>query len=212
MAMKKIFSSLILILVFCTYIASRRLGIVSLANDSPSGISVPDAQATNPVTANGMVSRSASGVRSSSQSSRSSRRASSVSPALSGAEGSASSVSSTSRSSSSRPPAPPSSSSSSAVPQGKYRNGSYTGISADAFYGNVQVKVIVQGGKISNVQFLDHPQGRETSVAINNQAMPLLTSEALRAQSAPVNIISGATFTSTAFNQSLASALAQAAN
>jgi uncharacterized protein with FMN-binding domain len=96
------------------------------------------------------------------------------------------------------------------VPQGQYKDGEYTGISADAYYGNVQVKVVVQGGKISDVQFLDHPGDRGHSIQINNYAMPLLTQEAIQTQSAPVDTVSGASATSGAFNQSLASALDQA--
>lgn len=47
---------------------------------------------------------------------------------------------------------------------------------------------------------------------INNQAMPMLRSEAIQAQSANVDTVSGATMTSEAFIQSLQSALDQAAN
>jgi len=93
-----------------------------------------------------------------------------------------------------------------------YRNGTYTGDSVDAYYGNVQVQVTVSGGQISNVQFLNYPQDRSHSVQINTYAMPILSSEAVQAQSAPVDAVSGATATSGGFNQSLASALAQARN
>lgn len=91
-----------------------------------------------------------------------------------------------------------------------YVDGSYTGSAADAYYGTVQVKTIIRSGIIADVQFLQHPSDRSTSVYINNQAMPLLTQEAIQAQSAQVSGVSGATFTSQAFQQSLASALAQA--
>lgn len=93
---------------------------------------------------------------------------------------------------------------------GQYKNGTYTGGSADAYYGNVQVRVTVQSGKIANVEFLDYPQSHQTSVSINSQAMPYLRSEAIQAQSANVNTISGATLTSSAFRQSLQDALNQA--
>jgi len=95
---------------------------------------------------------------------------------------------------------------------GKYKNGSYTGSSADAYYGNVQVKAIIKNGKISDVQFLDHPSDRSRSMMINNQAMPILRSEAIQAQSANVDAVSGASMTSGAFIQSLQSALDKAAN
>ncbi len=93
---------------------------------------------------------------------------------------------------------------------GKYRDGEYTGDSADAYYGNVQVKVVISGGKISDVQFLDYPRDRRTSQLINSQAMPFLKQEAIQAQNANVDIISGATATSEAFRQSLQSALSKA--
>jgi uncharacterized protein with FMN-binding domain len=93
---------------------------------------------------------------------------------------------------------------------GHYKDGQYTGQVADAFYGNVQVKVIIQGGKITDVQWLDYPRDRRTSQEINSQATPWLKTEALQVQSAQVDIISGATLTSEAFIQSLGTALNQA--
>lgn len=94
--------------------------------------------------------------------------------------------------------------------EGKYKDGTYTGSVADAYYGNVQVKVTVSLGRITDVQFLDYPQDRRTSQQINSQAMPYLKQEAIQVQSASVDIVSGATATSGAFQQSLASALQQA--
>ncbi|HUX35567.1 MAG TPA: FMN-binding protein [Candidatus Paceibacterota bacterium] len=95
---------------------------------------------------------------------------------------------------------------------GQYKNGSYTGNAADAYYGYVQVEAVISGGKISDVQFLQHPSDRGTSIEINNYAMPILTQEAIQAQNSNVDIVSGATETSLAFRDSLASALAQAKN
>lgn len=95
---------------------------------------------------------------------------------------------------------------------GLYADGSYTGNPADAYYGTVQVQAIIQNGKIANVKFLQYPSDRNTSRYINSQAMPMLTQEAIQAQSAQVDGVSGATATSGAFKQSLASALAQAKN
>ncbi len=94
--------------------------------------------------------------------------------------------------------------------QGMYKNGQYTGNVADAYYGNIQVEVVIQSGKIADVVFLDYPQDRGTSIRINTQAMPLLKNEAIQAQSAQVDIVSGATATSEAFRESFASALTQA--
>lgn len=93
---------------------------------------------------------------------------------------------------------------------GIYTDGTYTGSVADAYYGNVQVEAVITNSKISNVIFLDYPHDRSTSVRINSRATPLLTQEAISAQSANVNGVSGASDTSAAFRQSLASALNQA--
>ena len=93
-----------------------------------------------------------------------------------------------------------------------YKNGTYTGPSVDAYYGMVQVQVVIQNGKIANVQFLDYPHDRRTSQEINAQVMPWLTQEAIQAQSANVDLISGATLTSEAFATSLQSALQSAKN
>lgn len=92
----------------------------------------------------------------------------------------------------------------------KYKNGNYTGQAYNAFYGNIQVSTTVADGKITDVQFLQYPDTHETSVYINQQAMPFLRQEAVKAQSSNVNMISGATFTSQAFKQSLADTLLQA--
>ncbi|HUD45003.1 MAG TPA: FMN-binding protein [Patescibacteria group bacterium] len=118
-------------------------------------------------------------------------------------------------SSTSSQPTPTTGSGSSSTPPtlssaAKYKDGTYTGQSADAFYGNIQVKAIIQNGKIVDVQFLDYPQDRGTSISINTQAMPILKSEAIQAQNATVDIVSGATDSSQAFMQSLQSALDQA--
>lgn len=104
------------------------------------------------------------------------------------------------------------SSSSAPASNGLYRDGTYTGQSADAYYGNVQVQVTVANAQITDVRFLDYPSDRRTSEEINQQAMPYLRAEAIQTQSAPVDSVSGATYTSQAFNESFASALAQAKN
>ncbi len=104
----------------------------------------------------------------------------------------------------------PSSQNNQSVSQKLYKDGSYVGQVIDAFYGNVQVKAVIQNGAISDVQFLDYPHDRNTSIMINSQAMPWLKEEAIQAQNANVDIISGATYTSEAFKQSLGDALSQA--
>src|SRR5690348_7082701 len=63
---------------------------------------------------------------------------------------------------------------------GAFRDGQYMGNVADAFYGNLQVKAVITNGKISDVQFLQYPNDRRTSIQINEQAMPLLKQEAIQ--------------------------------
>ncbi len=93
-----------------------------------------------------------------------------------------------------------------------YKNGTFDGQPVDAYYGIVQVAVTIQNGSIQNVTFLQYPSDRRTSQEINSQAMPWLTQEAVQAQSANVDIISGATLTSEGFQMSLQSALQAARN
>ena len=97
-------------------------------------------------------------------------------------------------------------------PQGRYADGTYTGSSADAYYGTVQVQATIQGGNLTDVAFLQYPNDRSTSQYINGQAMPYLRQEAIQAQNANVSGVSGASETSAAFRESLANALAQAKN
>jgi uncharacterized protein with FMN-binding domain len=96
------------------------------------------------------------------------------------------------------------------VATGQYVDGAYTGSAADAYYGNIQVEAVISGGKLTNVIFLQSPSDRSTSRYINQQAMPELKAEAIQAQSANVSGVSGASDSSAAFQQSLASALSKA--
>ncbi len=98
-----------------------------------------------------------------------------------------------------------------AVPAGlAYRDGTYTGSTVDVGYGPVQVQAVVAGGKITAVNFLQMPFDRQQSAEIASQAKPLLLSEALQAQTANVDTVSGATADSEGFVQSLTAALGQA--
>ena len=93
---------------------------------------------------------------------------------------------------------------------GQYKDGTYTGPVTDAFYGNYQVQAVIKGGKLVDVVFLQYPNDNRTSLSINTQASVFLKQEAIAAQSANVDIVSGASDSSQAFRQSLASALSQA--
>jgi uncharacterized protein with FMN-binding domain len=116
-------------------------------------------------------------------------------------------------SSSTLPPAAPTSTPAApatATNTGAYKDGTYIGPEVDAYYGLVKVQAVIQQGKIANVQFLEYPNDRRTSVRINTYAVPALQQEAVQAQTANVDIVSGATLTSQAFSMSLQPALDQA--
>jgi uncharacterized protein with FMN-binding domain len=91
-----------------------------------------------------------------------------------------------------------------------YRDGTFTGGEADAQWGYVQIQVVIQSGRIADVKFLEYPNDRNRSRLINEYADPQLVSEAIQAQSAQVDIVTGATDTSFAFMQSLDDALTKA--
>lgn len=76
-------------------------------------------------------------------------------------------------------------------------------------FGPVQVEVVVANGKIADVVALQLPTGRRSG-SISNYAEPILHDEALQAQSANIDFVSGATYTSDAYSKSLQSALDQA--
>ena len=86
-------------------------------------------------------------------------------------------------------------------------DGTYAGTTVSTRFGDVQVQVTISGGAISDVtalQLTDH-DGR--SVSISNRAAPILRDEVLQAQTASVSFVGGATYTSSAYLQSLQAAL-----
>jgi uncharacterized protein with FMN-binding domain len=88
-------------------------------------------------------------------------------------------------------------------------SGTFTGAVVQDPYGQVQVQVTLVGGKITAVTVLQLPsQGR--SGFISQSVAPILQGEAISAQSAKIDTVSGATYTSEAYAQSLQSALDQA--
>jgi uncharacterized protein with FMN-binding domain len=91
-----------------------------------------------------------------------------------------------------------------------YKDGTYTGTQVNIHWGYVQVQTTIQAGQIADVQVVQYPTERRTSARINSIAVPDLQQEALQAQSANVNIITGATLTSEGFQISLQAALSQA--
>jgi uncharacterized protein with FMN-binding domain len=90
------------------------------------------------------------------------------------------------------------------------KDGSFTGTSVSTQFGDVQVAVTISGGKITNVKALKLTTYGGRSVQISNYAAPILRSEVLKAQSAKVSNVSGATYTTRGYLSSLQSALNQA--
>ncbi len=76
-------------------------------------------------------------------------------------------------------------------------------------YGDIQVEVVVASGKLTDVVALQLPTGRRSG-QISSYAEPILHQEALKAQNASIDLVSGATYTSDAYSQSLQAALNQA--
>ena len=74
-------------------------------------------------------------------------------------------------------------------------------------YGGVQVAVTYVGHRILDVKALHLTDSSDTSVSISAQAAPMLRQEALAAQSARIDMVSGASYTSAAYVQSLQAAL-----
>jgi uncharacterized protein with FMN-binding domain len=84
---------------------------------------------------------------------------------------------------------------------------SATGIAVDTQYGAAQVRVTVKGGKITDIEALQLQSNDPRSLQISSSAAPILKQEALAKQSADVDAVSGASFTSASYKQSLQSAL-----
>lgn len=81
---------------------------------------------------------------------------------------------------------------------------------APTAWGDVQVALTVQNHTITKVDVPIYPNGNGTDAQINSYALPVLIQETLAAQSAHIDMISGATITSGGYLQSLQSALDQA--
>ena len=115
--------------------------------------------------------------------------------------------------SSSEPPASSSSSSSTSSSTSKTSGSGATTYAGDAVmtrWGLVQVQITVANGKITKSDVLQIPWDNPRDQQINSYAVPILNQEAVTAQSASIDMISGATVTSVGYTQSLQSAIDQA--
>jgi uncharacterized protein with FMN-binding domain len=89
-------------------------------------------------------------------------------------------------------------------------SGTFTGDVVQTRWGPVQVRVTTAGGGITTVEVVQYPSENGKDVEINNHALPILVDETLAAQSADIDMVSGATVTSVGYVDSLQSALDQA--
>jgi len=107
-------------------------------------------------------------------------------------------------------PAAPTQTQAPTAPQSASVTGTFSGIAAPTFYGPVQVQITVSNGKITGATALTYPQNSGRDRQINSQAIPLLIQETLQAQSANIQGVGGASYTSQGWYDSLVSALAKA--
>ena len=98
----------------------------------------------------------------------------------------------------------------SGTPTGAAKTVTYKGPAIENPYGTVQVAVTETGGKVVDVRTLQMPYEHSLSQYISERVAPMLRSEALQAQSAEINVVSGATYTSDGYASSLQGALRQA--
>lgn len=89
-------------------------------------------------------------------------------------------------------------------------SGTVTGTAAQTRYGPVQVQLEVSGSKVTDVTVLQYPDADGRDLRISQYALPQLIQQTLDAQSGSVSMVSGATYTSQGYAQSLQSALDQA--
>ena len=85
-----------------------------------------------------------------------------------------------------------------------------TGDAASTRWGPVQVQLTVTDGRITDVEVVEYPSDNGKDQQINARALPVLVQETLDAQSADIDMVSGATVTSDGYVESLQSALDQA--
>ncbi|MFF4253091.1 FMN-binding protein [Streptomyces sp. NPDC001663] len=104
-------------------------------------------------------------------------------------------------------PAPSSSSSTGTSGGSTSGTKTVTGDTIQTRWGPVQVRITLKSGKLTEVTALQYPTDNPRDQEINSYALPRLRSEALQAQSASIDTVSGATYTSDGYRQSLQSAL-----
>ncbi len=91
-----------------------------------------------------------------------------------------------------------------------HRRSTVTGPVIQTQWGPVQVQVTTNNKRITRVSVLQYPSGNSTDQQINDYALPILVQNTLDAQSADIDMVSGATYTSTGYIESLQAALDKA--
>lgn len=89
-------------------------------------------------------------------------------------------------------------------------SGTFTGDAVQTRYGAVQVEITVQDGVITSSAAIQYPNRDRHDQQINSYAVPVLNAEAVDAQSAHIDAVSGATYTSVGYVRSLQSAIDEA--
>jgi uncharacterized protein with FMN-binding domain len=97
-----------------------------------------------------------------------------------------------------------------AAPAKAKSSGTFTGSTQQTRFGPVQVEITVSNGKITAAKALQYPNNDFRSQQISQQAIPYLVQETLAAQSANIQGVGGASYTSQGWYDSLVSALAKA--
>ena len=89
-------------------------------------------------------------------------------------------------------------------------NGTFTGLAAQTQYGPVQVQIDIVASKIVAARAIQLPSGTAKDIELNKLAVPYLIQETVKASSADIQGVGGATYTSQGWYDSLVSALARA--
>jgi uncharacterized protein with FMN-binding domain len=97
------------------------------------------------------------------------------------------------------------------IPAGAHlEDGEYTSDKISFEWGDMRVKIVVAGGKMTGVQIMSYPDHRSTSLYLIQLADPILNSEVIKTQQAKVDIVSSATNSSYAYQDAITSALMKA--
>jgi len=97
--------------------------------------------------------------------------------------------------------------SSSATASTSSSGGTFTGNAVQTRYGAVQVEITVANGTITSAEAIQYPNSDRHDQQINAYAVPILNAEVVKAQSASIDAVSGATVTSNGYLESLQSAI-----